>query len=72
MVYHSSRIFADPTSFEEPLMDTTLSIVLDDNLQLISVTQLGLADSSTEDVLSTCIKTAKQHSQNLADRVYSV
>ena len=53
-------------------MDTTLSIVLDDNLQLISVTQLGLADSSTEDVLSTCIKTAKQHSQNLADRVYSI
>ncbi|ETW75645.1 hypothetical protein HETIRDRAFT_329543 [Heterobasidion irregulare TC 32-1] len=71
-VFDSSHIFADPTSFEEPLMDTTLSIVLDDNLQLISVTQLGLADSGTEDVLSTCIKIAKQHNQNLADRVYSV
>ncbi len=57
-------MLADPTSFEEPLLDTSVSVVVDDEGGLISVMQLGLgvvgANSDTgEDVLTTCIDAAR-------------
>ena len=60
-------IFADPTAFEEPLLDTTLSIVLDDKKQIVSVSQLGsgllVAEDEEEekhrDALKECISLAQ-------------
>lgn len=55
-------MLADPTSFEEPLLDTSVSVVIDDEGGLVSVMQLGLgvvgADAG-QDVLTTCIEAAR-------------
>ncbi|KAJ7127018.1 ribosomal protein S5 domain 2-type protein [Mycena epipterygia] len=54
-------LFADPTAFEEPLLDTTISVVVDENSDLVSVVQLGpgVDVSGVGDTLSTCISAAK-------------
>lgn len=57
---YSTHILADPTSFEEPLLDTTVSVVIDDHGGLTSVMQLGLGIlGNTDDVLTRCIDAAK-------------
>jgi exosome complex component RRP43 len=58
-----SCILADPTSFEEPLLDTTLSVVVDDD-GLISVNQVGLG-SASQDVLLACVSAAKMRQSSL-------
>ena len=70
MIYRKV-IFADPTAFEEPLLDTTISVVLSDKEQIVSVSQLGpglLVDDEDEDededgvhrdVLKECIALAQ-------------
>lgn len=54
-------LLADPTAFEEPLLDTTISVVVDENSDLVSVVQLGpgVDVSGAGDTLSTCISAAK-------------
>ncbi|KAI0058577.1 hypothetical protein BV25DRAFT_1810587 [Artomyces pyxidatus] len=61
-IFNSTHILADPTSFEEPLLDTTLSVVLDEDGELVSASQVGVAG---EDALPTCIARAKQRHQTL-------
>ncbi|KAJ6494803.1 ribosomal protein S5 domain 2-like protein [Mycena vitilis] len=52
-----ATLLADPTAFEEPLLDTTISIVVDENSDLVSVVQLGpsVDTGGGGDMLSTCI-----------------
>lgn len=64
---NSSLLITDPTSFEEPLLDATLSIVLDENDQVIQTTQLGSGVVEHEDPLLACITAAKQRRRELAD-----
>ena len=59
-------------AFEEPLLDTTISIIIDQDGQLISVTQLGLGLESTEreeeiqdSLLNICISTAIRRRKEL-------
>ncbi|KAJ7931489.1 ribosomal protein S5 domain 2-type protein [Mycena leptocephala] len=53
-------LLADPTAFEEPLLGTTISVVVDENSNLVSVVQLGPGlDMDSSDTLSTCISAAK-------------
>jgi len=59
-IFDSMHILADPTSFEEPLLDTALSVIVDEHDSLISVTQLGLSSSNPEDTLTHCITAAKK------------
>lgn len=62
-----SRILADPTSFEEPLLDTTLTVILDEQGSLIQVTQLGVGGASEQgDTLTECIAAAKIRTSFLA------
>ena len=58
-------MLADPTSFEEPLLDTSVSVVIDDEGGLISVMQLGLGAVGAgagggEDALTACIDAARE------------
>ncbi|RDB19987.1 Exosome complex component RRP43 [Hypsizygus marmoreus] len=60
-VFDSKHILPDPTSFEEPLLDTTVSILVDSSSgALISVSQLGLLDGDGDGdaLLRTCIASA--------------
>jgi exosome complex RNA-binding protein Rrp42 (RNase PH superfamily) len=52
-------VLADPTSFEEPLLDTAISVVLDEQSEVVSFTQVGLGISQSQDVLLDCISAAK-------------
>lgn len=65
------RILADPTSFEEPLLDTTITVILDEQGNLIQVTQLGVETSGHGDTLTKCIAAAKIRRSFLAkNRLY--
>ncbi|KAF8638088.1 hypothetical protein AX17_002449 [Amanita inopinata Kibby_2008] len=61
-VFDSTHILFDPTAFEEPLLDSTISIVLgskDGNV--IAISQHGTTIDAQSDGLSTCIKAAREH-----------
>ena len=58
-------MLADPTSFEEPLLDTTLSVAVDENGGLVSVSQLGLGVIGNQDVLPRCISAARERCSEL-------
>lgn len=57
-VFDSTHVLADPTSFEEPLLDTTISIIMSNANpdRLISVSQLGAGGN---DALLTCVEAAR-------------
>ncbi|KZT02150.1 ribosomal protein S5 domain 2-like protein [Laetiporus sulphureus 93-53] len=59
-LFDSTHVLADPTSFEEPLLDTTISVTVEENGGLISVTQVGLGLIGNQDVLARCIAAAKE------------
>lgn len=65
------HVLADPTSFEEPLLDTTLSVVVDENGGLISVSQLGLGFTGDRDVLTRCIAAARDRRIFLGTHVFN-
>ena len=66
-----THVLADPTAFEEPSLDTSVSVVIDDAGGLISVMQLGLGAVGGQDVLSTCINAAKECWQKTRKDVYT-
>ncbi|KAG6887911.1 hypothetical protein C0992_010261 [Termitomyces sp. T32_za158] len=66
----STTILADPTSFEEPLLDTTVSVVLDAHSgDLISAIQLGIDTTPSQNLLQTCMTAAVKRRPALAERV---
>jgi len=62
-------IFSDPTAFEEPLLDTTITIIVGDENQIMSLSQVGSAlltvDDGRKDALSECISIAKKRREEL-------
>jgi len=71
-IFDSTHILTDPTTFEEPLLDTTFSVVLDEEGELISVLQLGLGlVGSSHDVLPQCINVARSRCSSISSRIYS-
>ncbi|KAK0190356.1 ribosomal protein S5 domain 2-like protein [Armillaria mellea] len=67
-VFDSSRILPDPTSFEEPLLDTTISVVIDEKGQLISISQVG---TDSQDALLTCTSAARKRHAILTKQIYN-
>jgi len=56
------QVLSDSTSFEEPLMDTTMSVVVNEKSDLLAVDELGLGTLTTQeygDPLKNCIKKSK-------------
>jgi len=66
--FDSNHILADPSSFEEPLLDSTLSVVIDEKLQLASISQSGATGgtSTGNNALLKCIATAKSRRESLS------
>ena len=70
------HVLADPTSFEEPLLDTSLSVVVGEQGDLISVSQLGstLVSQSeggiSRDILPECITNAKLRREILSKQIF--
>jgi exosome complex component RRP43 len=60
-------LLLDPTAFEEPLLDTTISVILDEKKGLLSYSQTGPGElqNSEEDLQDTCIQLALAHHERL-------
>ncbi|CDO77202.1 hypothetical protein BN946_scf184747.g15 [Trametes cinnabarina] len=69
-IFDGTHLLADPTSFEEPLLDTTISVVIDENGGLTSVMQLGLGLVGGADVLDKCIGAAEECWKTSRKNVY--
>ena len=65
-----AHVLTDPTAFEEPLLDTTITVTVDDNGDLISVTQLGISLVGNQDALGGCIAAAKARHAELRGKIY--
>ncbi|TDL30067.1 hypothetical protein BD410DRAFT_811430 [Rickenella mellea] len=59
-IFDSTHVLSDPTAFEEPLLDTTISVIVDERGELTGVSQLGLGTSSSDEIISRCISAAKK------------
>ncbi|KIY68420.1 hypothetical protein CYLTODRAFT_374405 [Cylindrobasidium torrendii FP15055 ss-10] len=66
-IFDGKHIFPDPTFFEEPLLDTAVSVVLKEDGTISSVSQVG-ADAVEQDALSRCIVEAKARHQLLLSK----
>lgn len=67
-------ILADPSAFEEPLLSTAISIILNEKNQLFAVSQSGpglnddaLAKANSQDVLAQCIEAAKSRRSEISE-----
>jgi len=75
-IFDSKHVLADPTSFEEPLLDTSISVVVGEQGDLISVSQLGstLVSQSeggiSRDILPECITSAKRRREILSKQIF--
>ncbi|KAI9451484.1 ribosomal protein S5 domain 2-type protein [Russula earlei] len=67
-VFDGTTVLADPTAFEEPLLETSISIVLDERGAILSATQLGIAD---KDTVSLCVGSAKERHDVRGRKIYS-
>ena len=63
-----TTVLADPDAFEEPLLDTSISIVLDERGALQFANQLGIAD---KDTMSVCIASANERHEARGCEIYS-
>lgn len=75
--FHRKIFFADPTSFEEPLLNTTISVVLGNDDHIVLVSQLGSAmlsiddeEGKKRDVLPECIERAKRRRKGLVGTLF--
>ncbi|PFH48998.1 hypothetical protein AMATHDRAFT_148629 [Amanita thiersii Skay4041] len=76
-IFDSSRIFSDPTTFEQPLLDAQLSVVLDPQGDIIVTSQIGAPtqtwlSSSGEDALLSCIAAAKKRNRILTEVINQI
>ncbi|KAJ3720384.1 ribosomal protein S5 domain 2-type protein [Lentinula raphanica] len=84
-VFACSHILPDPSASEEPLLDTSISIILDSHAQVLAVSQLGAGvDTEYEasgpdlddtparkaDTLAECISLARNRLAILLNKVY--
>jgi exosome complex RNA-binding protein Rrp42 (RNase PH superfamily) len=53
-----SEIISDPTSFEEPLLDSSVMVILSEN-KVASVSQLGSRQGHPASLIETCVATAR-------------
>ncbi|VDB85443.1 unnamed protein product [Peniophora sp. CBMAI 1063] len=70
-IFDSTTLLVDPTSFEEPLVDATNTVVLDEKHELLSVSSNGFTALSNQDHVRNSIQLAKQQHALVVDALYS-
>ena len=63
MKFCRTHLLAAPTSFEEPLLDTSITVIVDEEEQVLSVLQEGIGPE--EDVLKECLGVAKRRRREI-------
>ena len=69
---HSSHLLVDPTAFEEPLLETTVTVITDSEGRLLSTSQLGQYLSPELDILSKCITNAQSHTAEIMKQIIAI
>ncbi|KAE9402577.1 hypothetical protein BT96DRAFT_879461 [Gymnopus androsaceus JB14] len=74
-VFAGSHLLPDPTAFEEPLLDTAISVILDAHAQVLALSQLGSGVETGQaldhtDTLARCISLAKNRHAVLKKKLY--
>ncbi|KAL8508246.1 hypothetical protein ACS0TY_018724 [Phlomoides rotata] len=64
-ILHNNHILADPTSEEESIMETYLTVILDSSLQLISLNKPGGPGVAHTSAIQDCITLAKRRVKEL-------
>ncbi|XP_073142529.1 uncharacterized protein [Henckelia pumila] len=64
-IIHKNYILADPTSEEESIMETYLTVVLDSSFQLVSLNKPGGPGLANESAIKDCIKLTRQRVKEL-------
>ncbi|KZV42798.1 serrate RNA effector molecule-like [Dorcoceras hygrometricum] len=59
-IIHKNYILADPTSEEESVMETYLTVVLDSSFQLVSLNKPGGPGLTNESAIQDCIRLTRQ------------
>ncbi|KAG8956600.1 hypothetical protein FRC04_000078 [Tulasnella sp. 424] len=59
-VFDSKHLLYDPTAFEEPLIETSITVITDEKKQVLSSSQLGLGPRGDSTVLERCMSAAKE------------
>ncbi|KAL1712863.1 ribosomal protein S5 domain 2-type protein [Schizophyllum commune] len=67
-VFNGDTIMSDLTSFEEPLMDTNVTVILGQDGGVLSVTQAGMGGG--EALVDSCIASASKRRSFLAEYIY--
>lgn len=63
-----AHVLADPTSFEEPLLDTSINVIVDEHGQISSVVQDGIgAGGIGADLIGRCIGAARARRRELTE-----
>ncbi|KAG9015404.1 hypothetical protein FRB94_000008 [Tulasnella sp. JGI-2019a] len=74
-IFDSKHILSDASAFEEPLLETSVSVTVDESGKVVSALQLGLGPghnaiagtSLKQDVLISCIRIAKKRRTQLEE-----
>jgi len=65
-IFDSSHLLYDPSSFEESLLDTTITVVLNEQSQVLFAAQVGPErHQSSDELLRQCISVAKKRKVDL-------
>ncbi|KAL1738587.1 ribosomal protein S5 domain 2-type protein, partial [Schizophyllum fasciatum] len=67
-VFNNVAILSDLTSFEEPLMDTTVTVILGQDEGVLSVSQAGMGGGDS--LIDSCIASAQKRRSFLAEYIY--
>jgi exosome complex component RRP43 len=67
----STHVLADPTAFEEPLLETTLSVIVDAQGSLLASSQLGDPLMDSGEVVAKCIQAAQARALELSGEIYA-
>ncbi|KAG8935013.1 hypothetical protein FRC01_010518 [Tulasnella sp. 417] len=59
-VFDSKHLLYDPTAFEEPLLETSITVIANEDQQVLSSSQLGLGPRGDPTVLERCMNAAKE------------
>ncbi|KAF5321293.1 hypothetical protein D9619_000194 [Psilocybe cf. subviscida] len=77
-IFDEKYVLADPTAFEDPLLESSLSVVLAEGGRIMQLTQLGSAlvssgagnSESRKDVVAECIAAARKRREEIMQSYY--
>ncbi|KAG8852346.1 hypothetical protein FRB96_008692 [Tulasnella sp. 330] len=76
-IFDKKCVLSDPSAFEEPLLETSMSVVVDEKGEVVSALQLGLGPKHApvagkplgHDIMASCLRIAKRRRLQLEEAI---